>query len=215
MKILISLVSVAALSSMASANLVLNGSFENNSASGNLYNMSNGSFNSVVSDAEGFGGSGELDLINSSGYGPAPLYGNYKVALHSAGAGSQVDAFSLALSSPLVVGQSYYISFAATINNDFNGGSGQLHVGLSNSATSFGNELLYATPNIGTWTLYGYNFTATSADSYLTVSSSAYNNAWIHVDGFSITANQAVPEPMSIVAISLGGLALLRRRKRA
>ena len=98
----------------ASANLLLNGDFENNSAGGTLFNMSNAAFTSTVANATGFGTSEELDLVTGTGFGIAPQSGNWKVGMHQrSNLATNRDELSLDLSAPLTVGDSYDLAFYA------------------------------------------------------------------------------------------------------
>lgn len=195
----------------AQANLVLNGGFENNVAGGNIDNMANATWNATVANSTGYGASEELDLYNPTGYGPPPCEGNWKAAMHSKAAAAMSDAFTLDLSAPLVVGQTYRLSFCAVTNDDFFGGPGDLNIGISSSATAFGT-LIYNTGAIaiGSWTTYSTNFVASSAATYLSVETVATNTGWSHVDDFQV---DVVPEPASLSALAIGALALLRRRR--
>ncbi|MFT3683976.1 MAG: hypothetical protein QM783_03440 [Phycisphaerales bacterium] len=184
---------------------VLNGSFENNSGFV-LTNASNATYNANVSDSVQFGTAEETDLWDSSGFGMiTPWAGNWMVGMHNQGNGN-ADSISLALASPLVVNQTYTLYFAAALYNA--GWGGTFDIGTSSSANSFGNYLVSATPGSdSTWTLFGYSFTATSADSYLTFTV-ANGGGYAFLDAVSLT-----PTPGAAAVFGLAGLAAARRRR--
>jgi hypothetical protein len=83
----------------------------------------------------------------------------------------------------------------------------------NNFSISVGGSLLYSFNNSPdySWKTDFVSFTATSADEVLSVGG-ASSPLWVEVDNVSVTA---VPEPsaFSLLAIGLGGLAMLRRRR--
>lgn len=146
--------------SAAHANLILNGSFENNTAIGTMFNMSNATFNSVVANATAFGTAQEIDLVTGTSFGILPQHGNWKLGIHTQSTGAY-DAFSLDTSSPVVAGQSYTLSFYTAQL----GGSpaGNLEIGLSTSASSFGAVIFTQTASSASaWDLMTQTFLCVS-----------------------------------------------------
>lgn len=198
----------------ASANLILNGSFESNTAGTTVYNMDNVSASSIVADINAYGAAAEIDLMEtvSDIYGLDPIHGSYKLGIHTVTPGGAQDEFSFDLSSGIVAGTDYDLSFYAHAVTDFDPGTNGVEIGVSTSATSFGT-LVYSTGALSTtaWGLYSTTFTAPISGAYLTVRSYGGEETWSHIDGFDLTV---VPEPTSLVVLGVGALALLRRRRR-
>ena len=86
MKNLLKLLTCIALSLGAHsgyANLLLNGDFETNTASGTMFNMSNANFTATVSAATAFGSAEEIDLVTGTDFGIAPQSGSWKLGIHT------------------------------------------------------------------------------------------------------------------------------------
>ena len=193
----------------AQANLIKNGDIENNTASATKYNMNNATFNATVADATAFGTSQEIDLITGLDYGIAPQSGRWKLALHqNTGAATNVDAFSFHLYSPLVSGNSYNLQFFAA--GKASSPLGPVEIGLAFNATTFGTLIFSGTPAGTTeWTQFDYTFIAPSNASFLTVRNATVEDMYVFVDNFTL-----VPEPVTIVLFGLGGLGLIRRKRK-
>ena len=193
----------------ASASLIINGSFEINTAPGNWFNPINSDFNSVMSSVTAYGVRQGIDIQTiGSGWGQAPIDGNFKISPAS-DQGGNVEEFSMTLSSPLVSGNRYDLSFymEALNNNVFNGG--HVEVGASTSATSFGT-LVYTSPNSSPgWTQYSTNFLAPGNSTYLTVRMGNDVSGWVGVDNFILNG---VPEP-TVMGLLGGAMVLLIRRR--
>jgi hypothetical protein len=195
-------------SNRACGNLLLNGNFENNSASASSQ-LSNAQFNAVVADATAFGSADEIDLITSTDFGIAPQSGNWKIGLHNQLATGFNDAFSATLSSPVVAAGSYHLRFFAAL---FGQREGPLEIGLSNSPTNFGTLIFSATPASPTsWTQFDHDFAAAAGASYLTVRmNNSSGDIYAFIDNISLT-EAVVPEPTMVLLLALG-LALLPLR---
>lgn len=199
----------------ATIDLLTNGSFENNSASSTQYNMSNASFTSSVDTATAFGTSEELDLSNGSAViaEPAAQDGSWKVGLHQkSDDATQSDAFSLELSSSLVVGTEYDLSFWGIGWDTFFSPYGIIEVGLSDAANTFGTLLFSGTiDSYSAWNEFTYNFFATSESSYLTFRVGSPYDGYAWLDNVSLTYEGGpvvVPVPASL-PLSLAGIGLL------
>ncbi len=200
-----------------SASLLVNGSFENTTAGGTVFNPDNASFNAVMTGITAFGARQGIDIQTAgSGYGLSPQNGAYKVSPAS-DSGGTTEAFSLSMIGPLVVGESYQLSFyiERLIQSPFNGGTVQ--VGVSSSATSFGTQVALATaPNSG-WLLSNSSFLAPIAASYLTVRLTTTQSSWVGLDNFVLTGAAPVPEGGTAALLAaglavIGGLQTRRRR---
>lgn len=211
-------IAFCALVGSAQASLVLNGSFEANSASGTVFNPSNALLNSLLSNVTAFGPRQGIDLQTlGSGYGLAPTDGRWKVSPAS-DLGGTSEAFSMTLSGALTAGSSYSLSFdiERLISAGFDGGTAE--IGLSTSATSFGTLIDSATASSSGWTHHASSFIAPNAGSYLTVRVTTSRSSWVGLDNFVLDggATSGVPEPgvLALVGLALGGLVLFRRRAR-
>lgn len=104
-----------------------------------------------------------------------------------------------------IAGTEYTLSFDTMVY----GGS------PNNFSISVGGSLLYSFNNSPdySWKTNVVYFTATSGNEVLSVGG-ASEPLWVEVDNVSVTA-AAVPEPsaLSLLAIGLGGLAMIRRRR--
>lgn len=213
MKVFVVLTASVVLGAAGSAlgtNMILNGSFENNSAGGTLYNLSNAGFNAVMSNATAWGAAEEIDVMENTtnSFGLPAVDGVYKLGLHLRADGA-FDAFSFDLSSPIVAGQQYRLEFYAHAVLDFDSGATPLLIGISSSPTSAGTQIFSTGALSPTgWTHYGHDFIAPVGGAYLTVFSAAGTNTWAHVDNFSL-----VPTPGAAGLLALAGLAALRRRR--
>lgn len=205
---------IFATAAASHANLIINGNFEINSATGTLYNLSNANFNAAMSNATSFGDPAELDIITVGGIGLAPQSGSWKVGLAN---GQGLDAMTLELSSNIIAGRSYELTFWAYRDISFTAGTNSLKIGVSNSATAAGTEVY----NTGTglsateWTKFSTTFVAPVTGGRLSVYNDVQTGAvttWIHADNFTLV--EAVPEPATMTALGLGlALAVRRRRK--
>lgn len=159
-----------------------NGSFENNTVTVDQINLSNSDFNSMMSDCNGYGTNGNLDIITSSTYSGGANEGDWFIAL----TGNGTDELSLKLSSPLISGQTYTISFFDKAHTTI--AAKPIEIGLSASNNSFGT-LIYTTPNAATssiWTQRLFSFVATSNAQYVTIRQQGDFLNWVHVDNFTI-----------------------------
>ena len=172
----------ALLSFNLSAQTFLNGSFENNTAVADLINLSNIDFNAAMSNTTAFGTTGNMDIITSTTWGGGSAQnGNWYVALTGFG----TDMFAMELSTPLVIGASYTISFWDRSDVGFTPTA--ILVGVSNSSTAFGTTVYTApvAPTVNVWTQRTFTFVATTASQYITVQQSAGSTGnWAHVDNF-------------------------------
>jgi gliding motility-associated-like protein len=172
------------LSNVAFGQSFINGDFELNSASWDQINLSNADFNSFMSNCNGFGQIGNLDIISSNSFSGGPYSGNWFVAL----TGATGDLLALELNMPLVSGNSYTITFYD--KKDPMAGSFPVEIGLSTSNNSFGT-VVYTAPTIPLdyiWTQRTFTFIAPNNGQFITVSQaggSAYDS-WMHVDNFSM-----------------------------
>jgi hypothetical protein len=196
---------------VVSANTIINGDFENNTAAGTAFNLSNAQFNSTVADATAFGEASEIDLINGNPYGLLPQSGNWKLAIHRSSTGNN-DTFTFNLSAPIVAGQTYTLDFYAQAVTVFDAGNGAVQVGVSSSATSFGSLVFSGVPSTAAWTHFSQDFVSPVNGSCLSVQTDP-NAAptWNHIDNFSLTP---VPEPAALTLLAVGFAATVATRRK-
>jgi len=184
---------------------LLNGDFENNSAGGTTFNMTNATFNATMSDMTAFGGSEEIDLVTGTDFGIAPQSGDWKLGLHQrTNDPANVDAFSFDLSSSIVSGYAYDLQFyTAGLDGK---ALGAVEIGLSSSATDFGTLIFSGTAaSADAWTQFDYNFVASINADFLTVRVDTLTDMYAFVDNFSLnTAPAVVPAPGAFLLGSLG-----------
>ena len=209
-------IAIAALfvsTSAEATSILLNGNFENNTAGSTQFNMSNATFTATVANATAFGTAQEIDLITSTDFGITPQSGNWKLGLHTQVGGPQ-DAFSFSLSSAVVGGTSYTLSFFGALLAGQPPGT--IEVGISTSASSFGTLVYSATPFFTSqWQQLGNVFVAPSNASFLTVRTSAFEG-YSFVDNFTLDpASTAVPEPGTMTLLGVGLAAGAWRRLRS
>lgn len=204
MKQLTILATLAATTLAGATNLVLNGDFEHNVAGSTQIDVDNSTYNGLMSDSTAYGMAQGIDIVTGGGYGPAAISGDWKVNLRMQGSDSlDYEEISLGLSSALVSGTSYTLTFLAA----YSGQAGAVAIGISNSSTSFGNRILSVAPSTE-WTRYQYTFTGESG-SYLTVRAL---DGYMSVDDFTLSA--PVPEPFTMGLAGLALAAAARRRLR-
>lgn len=177
----------------------LNGNFEINSAVTAQINLTNSQYNNLMANSIAFGSNngggpsgGDIDILFTA---DSCEYDAQNGTCFIALTGGGTDAISLKLSTPLIVGNSYTISFydkwgspPATLVYPF-------QIGLSTVDSSFGT-LLYTAPNsvVCTWSLRTFAFTAPNNGQYITVKISAGTgtDTWCFVDNFTINQTSSI-----------------------
>jgi hypothetical protein len=189
---------VISLNTVFAQNLLLNGSFENNTATNYITDLTNIQYNQVINYSTSFGDNinptliGEIDLLKDS----LQLYsidtnwviyaqnGEWFIAAAAKGynyinsSGDTLpfwfsqDAFSLELSDSLDVGQWYELSFYMMHKHPPNGYPaylpGRLSLGLSNYPDSFGVIIDTTLFTDTLWTKQSFTFQVTSNFKHIT-----------------------------------------------
>ena len=164
---------------------ILNGDFENNTVSTCSYNLSNTDFNSYMQNVIAFGPPGQVDIQTTGCYGN-PQNGNWFIGLGAQSSGGH-DEVSLELSSPLVMGFQYELTFWAKANNTFTTAFDSIEIGLSATSTNTGSPILVIMPPATAWQQYTVQFYApTSNISYISmrVKEDFAATSWLYVDNF-------------------------------
>jgi hypothetical protein len=117
----------------ANSQTFLNGNFEKNKANLGVdeINLPNADFNSKMLNTNAFGTYGDMDIVNTSTYSGLAQDGSWYVALTGGGS----DAIAMELSSPLIAGKTYTISFYDRGSTGFT--PQPIQIGVSNSNSSF------------------------------------------------------------------------------
>ncbi|NVO01894.1 MAG: carbohydrate binding domain-containing protein [Bacteroidetes bacterium] len=187
MKKLIAIIGIIIVSitsnSIVRSQTFLNGNFEKNTAiiGTDLINLSNVDFNSKMENTFAFGSYGDMDIINTATYNGLPQNGSWYVALTGGG----TDAISMELSSKLVSGKTYTISFWDRGSSSYQPLPFQM--GVSNDKRSIVTAVATAeTPVVGVWTKRTLTFIAPMDALYITIQMTGVNNLqdWAHVDNF-------------------------------
>ncbi len=168
----------------------LNGNFEVNSTSGCDYNLTDAQFNAKISHVHAFGKGygqggylGETDFQTFNCY-VNPQDGNWCIGL-SSDTFLTADAISLELSSNLVIGQSYQLSFYVYGNTYSDYVLGDIKIGLSTTDSTFGTLLYSGLPDADTWKHIVFDFTASDTAKYITVTNAIGIQCWNQVDNFT------------------------------
>lgn len=171
------------------AQTFVNGNFEDNSAgNSDQINLSNADCNAKLPGVTSFGSYGDVDIIKSSAYGGSGAQnGTWYIALTGGG----TDIVALELTSSLVQGKSYSISYYDR------GASGYpvspIQIGLSNSNSSLGTNIHTSSELAvnNTWTQRTFTFIAPNNGKYITVQmASGGIDVWVNIDNFVFNNNK-------------------------
>lgn len=193
----LTLVAGLLLATTASANLILNGGFEDNTvAAGNWAYFSSANVNGWSGD--------NIEIWNNYGGVVAPE-GKQHIELNAHPFDGSV--FSIYQSFATVLGQTYDVSFFYSARSSVN------------EQFSFSVDSLNAILNdhvVGSWKKYTGSFVASSTLSTITFTSYDAGTLGNFLDDVVVTAkvNVAESSPLFMVLIGLAGLVLVRRKNR-
>lgn len=177
----------------------INGDFETNTASGCTYNLTDSAFNTKISNVTAFGKGyaassggfvGEIDMQTSNCF-VNPQSGNWCLGL-SSDVEPTSDAFALELTSNLIAGNTYELTFHLYGNSSFQNGVTNIEIGETLSDTTFGNFIDSITPDAGSWKRASIIFRATQNASHITVRTKIGQIGWTQVDSFAIAPSSMV-----------------------
>ena len=161
----------------------INGNFENNSANNtDQINLSNEVLNAMLPGVTAFGSYGDVDIIKSASYGGS---GAQDKSWYIALTGGGTDIVALTLTTPLVAGKTYSISFYDRKTNGYV--ANPIQIGLSETNTNFGT-IIYTSPDApadNIWTQRTFTFTAQHKGQYITVQMPGGGiSEWVNIDNF-------------------------------
>lgn len=180
------------------AQAFLNGSFEITSTTTCMYNLSNTNFNTRMSNVNAFGLAEEIDIQRIDCYVPSIPDGNVVISLNAKPSNGAVDAISLDLSSPLIIGKSYKMTFSAFGNTSFSNTMATINIGCSTTKNNPSAPTIFTpvlVPN--QWVSYSFDFIAPNDGKYITVipvTNPASESAWTALDDFKITESLSTDE---------------------
>ena len=166
----------------------LNGSFEP-SKEGCRYALSNGGFNARMPHVRSIGNNevaGGLDVLSGQCGSPAEE-GNYYLGLGISGHHRVLDMASLKLSSPLVVGKSYTLSYSYKSANRY-AKTNYLQFGIAQDSAlaSFGEQIHEFKGAEEDWKRRSFQFVAPASGKFITLRLKIGTTARIHLDNFRL-----------------------------
>jgi len=145
-----------------------------------------------MSDCYAFGSASQLDIVrNNCTYGSAQQ-GFYFVGLAVDITNTLNDAFSMKLTSPLIAGHTYTLSFYNRKDSAYN--SNQIEIGYSADSLTFGTPIGTATALTTTWVMSSFTFTPAFNCQFITVRTIVGSYGWNFVDDFAITETTGLTE---------------------
>lgn len=194
----------------------INGDFENNSANTNQINLSNDALNNMLPGVTAFGSYGDVDIISSATYGSSGAKSNkWYIAL----TGGKTDVVALELTSNLMKGKTYSISFYDRKASGYEATA--IQIGVSNSNNEIGTIVYTAdkAPELNVWNKRVFSFVAPNNGKYITVQmpEGSISN-WVNIDGFNFeptsqknvdTCDTLLQITASSLKITKGGLVTL------
>lgn len=177
-----------ALSFPTAAQQFLNGSFEP-SLEGCRFGLSNGGFNARMPSVRSVGNNEQadgLDILSGQCAMPAEE-GNYYLGLGISDHHRIVDMASLELSSPVVEGKSYTLSYSYKSANRYTHRNFlQFGIAQDNSLLSFGEEIHEYKGAEEEWSRRSFQFVAPATGRFIVLKLKIGTGARIHLDNFRL-----------------------------
>ncbi|MBK8485178.1 MAG: T9SS type A sorting domain-containing protein [Saprospiraceae bacterium] len=173
---------------------IINGDFELHNLSKCELNQTDTDFNKKMPNVYAFGKTyiylkyqGEVDIQKKGCY-VSPYSGNWCIGLGSDYLTNKTsDAIALELTSALIQGNKYKLSFYILGNTTFSDSLGYLLVGESVTNSDFGKVIDSISPIAMTWKEINIEFIAQENSNFITIKNEVGINAWNQVDSFSIS----------------------------
>ena len=163
----LALLTVPFIFGKASAQLIVNGSFENNTAACNP-NITNEVFNSKVQGVYAFGAASNLDILRDTcGYGNA-YEGRYYVGI-AVDLNGRRDALSLSLAAPLSIGGTYKLSYYVRKNAGYAAAAYTLSGSIDSASAGTITIANVPAPTDTNWQLKEYIFLASVGVRYIAI----------------------------------------------
>ena len=198
MKRLILITSIAIVSNYANAqNMILNPGFETNSyALGCYANEPSSYFNAnFLNITTYYGGTSDgIDIgINDDCYAGGAHSGTTHIVMAGLIESSMFESINFGLSTPIIAGQTYNLTFYAANLNPEQVDPESLRVGISNNADSFGfPATIVPLSSNAYYTLYTTSFTASIGGNYLTIEPLNLAYFWYGLDDFSLVPSSTM-----------------------
>lgn len=171
---------VMSISSFSYSQVIVNGSFEITTAPvGCNYNLSNAVFNGYMTDVQAYGGGNETDIIMDGCYVTDLPDGLRSISI----AHVPEDEVSMLIDVPLVMGETYTLSFWALSETTF-AGPGDVVIGASTSPAAFGTLIQTVSPTVMSWGNHTFTFVAPNDATHITVRNAPGGVYWNHLDHF-------------------------------
>ncbi|MBI3510921.1 MAG: hypothetical protein HY064_09655 [Bacteroidetes bacterium] len=190
------------------AQKILNGNFEDNSASECKTNLVNEEFSSFMKNCYAYGAGNELDIQDGQcGYG-TPFEGKWFISLATP---SGPDGFALQLSSPFISGVTYRISFEALASTMFGNGLDSLVFGVSDSKEVQGTEIFSIQPiQNDKWQKKEFSFKSPATGIYLTIQNKGERRAWNFIDDVKMVND---PSPINFSTSPVAGFVTVNEKE--
>lgn len=175
---------------------ILNGNFEINSGGSSQVNISAPSHNSFLPFTNSFGSLPNTDILDATTIWGTPANGNWFLCI----TGGYTDIVSLQLSSPLLTGNNYQITYSFKRDVGYPTVPFSFNVATTNAA--LGTTIFNSSASLLTnWQSESFNFIAPNNSQYLVISTpSGSISTWSHIDNIRIIAN---PLPVELTDFNL------------
>ena len=180
-----------------SQNLIINGSFENNTATTNTFDITT-SWDAMVSNSFEVDG-GTMDLITSNGCGTASDGSWYVTTSPTSGMWPYL-ALSLKLNSTLIIGNQYQLLF----DKRFCGpNTSPIDIGISTDSSLMGTNIhTFTAPSLTTWATETYLFQTPIAAKFLTVNIGVLGSTGtVGIDNFILTQTVGINEDNKLASV--------------